>query len=157
MKKEFPMASIITQGWSGVKMKLHGKFCIDYPGVIMLYFPSPDAQLLHHIGASGAGNALVKKKPLKVRPMGYRAWFQCINDKCNEQYPLNKIVYRCKTCDSLLEVKHDMKALAQRSALAWMKFFEDRYKSTQWPYGSGIWGKKEWVLPQIADENIVSL
>jgi threonine synthase len=89
--------------------------------------------------------------------MSYRAWFQCINEKCNEQYPLNKIVYRCKTCDSLLEVKHDMQALAHRSAKAWMKLFEDRYKSTQWPYGSGIWGKKEWVLPQIADENIVSL
>ena len=89
--------------------------------------------------------------------MSYRAWFQCINEKCNERYPLNKIVYRCKTCDSLLEVKHDMQALAHRSALAWMKLFEDRYKSTQWPYGSGIWGKKEWVLPQIADENIVSL
>lgn len=89
--------------------------------------------------------------------MSYRAWFQCINEKCNEQYPLNTIIYRCKTCDSLLEVKHDMPALAHRSAKAWMKLFEDRYKSTQWPYGSGIWGKKEWVLPQIADENIVSL
>ena len=89
--------------------------------------------------------------------MSYRAWFQCINEKCNETYPLNKIVYRCKTCDSLLEVKHDMKALAHRSAKAWMKLFEDRYKSTQWPYGSGIWGKKEWVLPQVADDNIVSL
>ncbi len=89
--------------------------------------------------------------------MSYRAWFQCINEKCNEQYPLNKIIYRCKTCDSLLEVKHDMQALAHRSAKAWMKLFEDRYKSTQWPYGSGIWGKKEWVLPQIADANIVSL
>ncbi len=89
--------------------------------------------------------------------MSYRAWFQCINEKCNETYPLNKIVYRCKNCDSLLEVKHDMKALAQRSALGWMKLFEDRYKSTQWPYGSGIWGKKEWILPQIADNNIVSL
>jgi len=91
------------------------------------------------------------------KAMSYSAWFQCINEKCNETYPLNKIVYRCKTCDSLLEVKHDMKALAQRSALGWMKLFEDRYKSTQWPYGSGIWGKKEWVLPQIADDNIVSL
>ncbi len=89
--------------------------------------------------------------------MPYRAWFQCINEKCNEQYPLNKIIYRCKACDSLLEVKHDMQALAHRSAKAWMKLFEDRYKSTQWPYGSGIWGKKEWVLPQISDDNIVSL
>jgi len=89
--------------------------------------------------------------------MSYRAWFQCINEKCNQQYPLNTIIYRCKACDSLLEVRHDMQALAHRSAKAWMKLFEDRYKSTQWPYGSGIWGKKEWVLPQIADENIVSL
>jgi threonine synthase len=50
-----------------------------------------------------------------------------------------------------------MKALADRSAKAWMKLFEDRYKSTEWPYGSGIWGKKEWVLPQIHNDNIVSL
>ena len=77
--------------------------------------------------------------------MPYKAWFQCINEKCNQQYPLNKIIYRCTSCDSLLEVKHDMQALAHRSATAWMKLFEDRYKSTQWPYGSGIWGKKEWV------------
>jgi len=89
--------------------------------------------------------------------MPYKAWFQCINEKCNETYPLNTVIYRCKSCDSLLEVRHDMKALAHRSAKAWMKLFEDRYKSTQWPYGSGIWGKKEWVLPQITDDNIVSL
>jgi threonine synthase len=70
---------------------------------------------------------------------------------------LNTIIYRCTTCGSLLEVQHDMKALARRDAKAWMKLFEDRYKSTQWPYGSGVWGKKEWILPQIHDENIVSL
>jgi threonine synthase len=89
--------------------------------------------------------------------MKYRAWFQCINEQCKAQYPLNSVIYRCKTCGSLLEVQHDMKALSRRDAKAWMKLFEDRYKSTQWPYGSGVWGKKEWILPQIADENIVSL
>jgi threonine synthase len=89
--------------------------------------------------------------------MSYRAWFQCINEQCKAQYPLNTIIYRCTTCGSLLEVQHDMKALARRDAKAWMKLFEDRYKSTQWPYGSGVWGKKEWILPQIHDENIVSL
>ena len=87
----------------------------------------------------------------------YKAWFQCIDEKCNEKYPLNTVIYRCKSCDSLLEVRHDMTALALRSAKAWMKLFEDRYKSTEWPYGSGIWGKKEWVLPQINNDNIVSL
>jgi threonine synthase len=89
--------------------------------------------------------------------MPYRAWFQCINEECKATYPLNSVIYRCKTCDSLLEVQHDMQALLRRDAKAWMKRFEDRYKSTQWPYGSGVWGKKEWILPQISDDNIVSL
>ncbi len=89
--------------------------------------------------------------------MPYRAWFQCINDQCKTQYPLNSIIYRCTVCGSLLEVQHDMQALAHRSATAWMKLFEDRYKSTQWPYGSGVWGKKEWILPKINDDNVVSL
>ncbi len=89
--------------------------------------------------------------------MPYRAWFQCINDQCKTQYPLNSIIYRCTVCGSLLEVQHDMQALAHRSATAWMKLFEDRYKSTQWPYGSGVWGKKEWILPKIDDDNVVSL
>src|SRR5512140_3966850 len=89
--------------------------------------------------------------------MPYRAWFQCINEQCKERYPLNTVIYRCKTCGSLLEVQHDMQTLANRSAKAWMKLFEDRYKSTEWPYGSGVWGKKEWILPQIENDNIVSL
>jgi threonine synthase len=89
--------------------------------------------------------------------MEYKAWFQCINPQCKATYPLNKIIYRCEACQSLLEVRHDVDALAGRDAKAWMKLFEDRYKSTQWPFGSGVWGKKEWILPQIADENIVSL
>jgi threonine synthase len=89
--------------------------------------------------------------------MQYRAWFQCINQECKTTYPLNKIIYRCESCGSLLEVQHDVNALSRRDAKAWMKLFEDRYKSTQWPYGSGVWGKKEWILPQISDDNIVSL
>ena len=89
--------------------------------------------------------------------MPYKAWFQCINEECKTTYPLNSIIYRCKNCGSLLEVQHDLRALSRRDAKAWMKLFEDRYKSTQWPYGSGVWGKKEWILPQINNENIVSL
>ncbi len=89
--------------------------------------------------------------------MSYRAWFQCINEQCRTEYPLNSIIYRCKTCGSLLGVQHDLQALARRNAKAWMKLFEDRYKSTEWPYGSGVWGKKEWILPQIDNDNIVSL
>jgi threonine synthase len=89
--------------------------------------------------------------------MPYRAWFQCMNKECRTSYPLSSIIYRCKTCGSLLEVQHDMQALAKRSAKEWIKIFEYRYKSSEWPYGSGVWGKKEWVLPQIHNDNVVSL
>jgi threonine synthase len=89
--------------------------------------------------------------------MSYRAWFQCINPECGATYPLNSIVYQCARCNCLLEVRHDLEQLKRRDARGWMKLFEDRYKSNQWPYGSGVWSKKEWVLPEIKDDNIVSL
>ena len=38
-----------------------------------------------------------------------------------------------------------------------MRLFDDRYKRTSWPYGSGVWGKKEWICPEIRDENVVSM
>jgi threonine synthase len=89
--------------------------------------------------------------------MSYKAWFQCINEQCKATYPLNSIVYDCERCGSLLEVTHAVEALAHRSAAGWMNLFQDRYKSNQWPFGSGVWGKKEWVLPGISDDNVVSL
>jgi threonine synthase len=89
--------------------------------------------------------------------MPYNAWFQCINTECGATYSLNSVIYRCRTCGSLLGVQHDIDALSRRDAKAWMKLFEERYKSTEWPYGSGVWGKKEWILPQIHNDNVVSL
>jgi len=88
--------------------------------------------------------------------MDYRAWFQCIAG-CNERYPLNEVVYQCRKCGDLLEVVHDMERLRHRSASAWMKLFDDRYLRTEWPYGSGVWGKKEWVCPSVHNDNIVSM
>ena len=86
-----------------------------------------------------------------------KSWFQCIEPGCRARYPINSVIYRCKSCGALLEVQHDLEDLKRRDAHHWIKLFEDRYKSTQWPYGSGVWGKKEWVLPEIDDDNIVSL
>ena len=54
-------------------------------------------------------------------------------------------------------MQHDLHTLANCDAKTWMRLFDDRCKSTEWPYGSGVWGKKEWVLPQIDNDNIVSL
>ncbi|HEV3190622.1 MAG TPA: threonine synthase [Polyangiaceae bacterium] len=85
----------------------------------------------------------------------YRAVFRCFAG-CDGEYPLTQALYRCPTCDGLLEVSHDMDALRERSASAWIKLFEDRWMRTQWPYGSGVWGKREWVAPEVSDDSIVS-
>jgi threonine synthase len=86
----------------------------------------------------------------------YRAWFRCTHGE-HGQWSVEDVLYHCPTCGGLLEVAHDLPALRARSPSAWMKLFDERYKRTDWPYGSGVWGKKEWVLPQLDDANIVSL
>ena len=88
--------------------------------------------------------------------MTYSAWFRCFNG-CPGRYSVYDVIYRCPKCGGLLEVAHDIEALKNRSAAAWMRLMEDRAGTTQWPYGSGVWRYKEWVLPSIEDENIVSM
>ncbi len=88
--------------------------------------------------------------------MSYNAWFRCIKG-CEGQYSLLEIIYRCPTCGDLLEVQHDIAALKTRAASAWMRLLEERQQRNTYPYGSGVWGKKEWVLPFIDDENVVSM
>lgn len=89
--------------------------------------------------------------------MAYKAWFKCFNDECDAVYPLDEIVYECKKCHSLLEVTHDIEALKDKTPDQWKQIFEQRCGAISYPYGSGVWGKKEWVLPQIDNNNIVSL
>ena len=88
--------------------------------------------------------------------MEYRAVFKCIAG-CDGEYELEQPLYRCPTCGDLLEVSHDLAALRARTAQEWKILFDGRYKRTEWPYGSAVWGKKEWVCPGVRNENIVSM
>ena len=85
-----------------------------------------------------------------------RAWFQCVRG-CEGRYSLFEVLYNCPKCGGLLEVTHDMQALALHSAPEWKRLFDARIRTNDWPFGSGVWGKKEWVCPDVDDENIVSM
>jgi threonine synthase len=85
----------------------------------------------------------------------YRAWFRSIHDH-REVYALDEVVYTARD-GALLEVVHDMDELRKVSAESWKRTFDERSHSSGWPYGSGVWGKKEWVLPGIDNENVVSM
>ncbi len=84
------------------------------------------------------------------------AWFRC-SEGCDFRAELTDVVYTCPKCGGLLEVEHDVDALATRSAADWKALFDSRFKLGPWPFGSGVWGKKEWVFPQVGVENVVSM
>ncbi|MEJ2552221.1 MAG: threonine synthase [Anaerolineales bacterium] len=88
--------------------------------------------------------------------MPYDSWFACVRG-CGRRYSIYDVVYRCEDCGGLLNVEHDLEALKDHSAEEWKQIFDRRSRSNEWPYGSGVWGKKEWVCPQIDDENIISM
>ena len=84
-----------------------------------------------------------------------RTWLECI--RCGRKYPINEVKYRCESCGGLLDVEHDLDPLKERSSAEWKGLFDGRSRMSRWPYQSGVWAKKEWVAPQIDDENIISL
>ncbi len=88
--------------------------------------------------------------------MKYSARFRCLAG-CPGSWPVTQAIYRCPHCQGLLDVEHDVQALGERSADAWRRLFDERHSRSPWPYGSGVWGKREWVMPGLPDEAIVSL
>ena len=87
--------------------------------------------------------------------MNYNSWYECIRG-CGRRYSIYDIVYQCEDCGGLLDVEHDLDALKTSNSAAWKSLFDERTRSNTWPFGSGVWGKKEWVCPQVAPQNVVS-
>ncbi len=85
----------------------------------------------------------------------YKAWFESVAHP-GERYELDEIVYTDRD-GGLLQVVHDMDELRKTPADDWKALFEARDHTSEWPYGSGVWGKKEWVLPCVQPDNVVSM
>lgn len=87
--------------------------------------------------------------------MPYSAAFGAF-DGTPGSWPVTQPIYRSPS-GGLLEVVHDLEALRDRSGAEWRELFDARYRTSAWPYGSGVWGKREWVMPMVPDELIVSM
>ena len=83
-------------------------------------------------------------------------YFRCFAG-CEAKHSIYDVIYRCPKCNSLLEVYHEREPLKKRNAYKWQQLFDSRASTTNWPYGSGVWGQREWVIPSLRDENVVSM
>ncbi len=78
---------------------------------------------------------------------------QCI--ECGRQYPIDQLIYTCETCDSLLDVWHDLDAIKRTVT---RDTFDARLGAgpLDTPYDSGVWRYKELIYPDLDNETIVS-
>lgn len=83
-------------------------------------------------------------------------YFRCFRG-CTGHHSIYDVIYTCPTCGGLLEVYHERAALKKRSNAEWKALFDGRSGTAEWPYGSGIWSMREWVIPDLRDENVVSM
>ncbi|MGB0563425.1 MAG: threonine synthase [Spirulinaceae cyanobacterium] len=95
----------------------------------------------------------VESQPKNTHPTTY---FRCIAG-CPGKHSIFDVIYTCPICGSLLEVHHEREPLRKRSAQEWKDLFDSRVSTSNWPHGSGVWGLREWVVPALTDENVVSM
>ncbi len=93
---------------------------------------------------------------MSIATANFTACFRCTKEDCGAEYPLNEVLYACEKDGELLEVAHNMDALRRFSAREWRELFDKRLGSVRFPDTSGVWSKREWVLPEIHLENIIS-
>jgi len=63
---------------------------------------------------------------------------------------------RCD-CGGLLEVRHDVDALARVPADEWRRRFDARGPMRAGWDASGVWARREWVLPAATEDEVVTL
>tara|TARA_B100001964_G_scaffold95631_1_gene107175 strand:+ start:5725 stop:7059 length:1335 start_codon:yes stop_codon:yes gene_type:complete len=88
--------------------------------------------------------------------MEYSAYFACING-CSGKHSLYQIIYVCPKCGSLLEVRHDLESISKKRPEYWKSEIDIRVAGMKWPYSSGVWCMREWIAPDLHDDNIVSM
>ena len=83
-------------------------------------------------------------------------WLQCVTG-CPARHDVFAPLFECPTCGGLVDVQHDLDALAARPAAAWRALLDARAASVAAADRSGVWAHREWVMPGLAVEDVVTL
>lgn len=80
----------------------------------------------------------------------------CVQGCPGEHDPFEPL-FECPSCGGLVDVKHDVEALKAQSAPEWHRLLVERASSTFPLDRSGVWAHREWVMPELRDDDVVSV
>lgn len=124
-----------------------------------LFSPHRNSSKLINLSTSLLGSCMsvdVSPSASKNETAQPSVYFRCFAG-CEGKHSIYDVIYRCPKCNSLLEVHHEREPLRERNPYKWQQLFDSRSSTTNWPFGSGVWGMREWVIPDLHDDNIVSM
>jgi threonine synthase len=77
---------------------------------------------------------------------------------CSGEHDVFTPLFSCPTCGGLVDVAHDVEQLARTDANTWKKRISERASSSSSELArSGVWMFREWVMPGLADDEIITL
>jgi len=77
---------------------------------------------------------------------------------CSGEHDVFTPLFSCPTCGGLVDVVHDLRPLEAKSAGEWRDTLAERGRATTSPLArSGVWTFREWVMPGLDDDEIVTL
>jgi threonine synthase len=94
--------------------------------------------------------------PAVPAPVSVASWLEC-GSGCPGRLDPFEVRYRCPSCGGLLEVRHDVEALARTPVETWRALFDGRGPQRAGWNASGVWAHREWVLPDVKESEAVTL
>ena len=94
-------------------------------------------------------------RPSDVLHPGAMSSLVCVEGCPGEHDPFEPL-FECPSCGGLIDVRHDIEALQQKSAPDWHRLLVERASSTFPLDRSGVWAHREWVMPELPETAVIS-
>ncbi len=91
---------------------------------------------------------------MSSKPVVPAAYQICINPDCAQTHDAGEVIFNCRQCGSLLDIRYEWDKVPVPTSLGW---FEKRWATRRNPVDfSGVWRFRE-LLPFAADDEIVTI